>query len=129
MKDNNCYEFRILLYENQPILDDDTELIKCLGGKRLDLFLFVSILANYYYFFILETRDFSSEQWSFQHVEQQKRDSSYANKLRNLMTENGYEELDHEIINTVILDIETEFKNKGEVKIFDCLFTQLITID
>jgi hypothetical protein len=63
LKSNNCYEYRILLHKNQPILDDDNELIKALNGKRQDLFLFISILDNLFYMFINETLlDFSLNQ-------------------------------------------------------------------
>lgn len=30
----NCYEYKILLHRDQPILDDDVELIHALGGKK-----------------------------------------------------------------------------------------------
>lgn len=42
MEDLKCFEYRILLHEHQPIMDDDIELIQSLGGERRDLFIFVS---------------------------------------------------------------------------------------
>lgn len=42
-----CYEFKILLHENQEILDDDIELIETLGGERNDLRIFLVYLINF----------------------------------------------------------------------------------
>jgi hypothetical protein len=61
----NDYEYRVLLHRNQQILDDDTDLMLALGGRRLDLFLFISAFSNYYYFFINETEITNDGDWLF----------------------------------------------------------------
>ena len=42
-----CVEYKWLLHENQPLLDDDTELMAALGGLRRDLYLFVRNYAEF----------------------------------------------------------------------------------
>ena len=126
----NDYEYRILLHQNQLILDDDILLINSLGGKRLDLFLFISILDNYYYFFINETiLDNHTNKWVFKYI------STYSTEIKNVIDkmqavlfQNGYIEITSELANTIIEDVETELKGKGKARIFDCLFTDLISI-
>ena len=127
---SNGYEYRILLHQNQLILDDDILLINSLGGKRLDLFLFISILDNYYYFFVNETiLDNHTNKWEFRDV------SNYSTEIQNVigemqsvLSQNGYIEITSELANTIIEDVETELKGKGKARIFDCLFTDLIAI-
>lgn len=125
----NCYEYFILLHKDQPILDDDLQLIKALGGKRTDLRLFVSILAKYYYFFIEETSyDEKFNRWSFDSVNQiTTQIAENINCLRERMNLEGYIELSTEVINTPVKGIETELVPKNKVKVFHCLFTDLTT--
>ena len=46
----------MLLHKNQPILDDDVELLEALNGKQMDLEIYVSLLTKSYYLYGLETR-------------------------------------------------------------------------
>lgn len=64
-----CYEFVTLLHKNQPILDDDTELMIQLNGLRTDLFLYISSVSDYYCYYIRETNYFEeNKEWSFKKV-------------------------------------------------------------
>lgn len=129
LRDANCYEYYILLHKDQSILDDDLQLIKTLGGKRTDLRLFVSILAKYYYFFAEETSyDEKSQKWSFDSVNNiSTQITENINCLREKMKLEGYNELSKDVINTPVKGIETEFVQDNKVKVFHCLFTDLVT--
>lgn len=35
-------------------MDDDIELLYALGGKRLDLDIYVSLISNYFYGYVIE---------------------------------------------------------------------------
>ncbi|MEL7633485.1 MULTISPECIES: hypothetical protein [Sporomusa] len=130
LENYNDYEYRILLHRNQPILDDDIELIQALGGERLDLLLFVSILNNYFYFLVQETKvDIVTKEWSFKNVsDYMKEIELLISKLRSFLDKQGYIEVTNEMANIIIDDVETELKSKGKARVFDCLFTDLISI-
>ena len=49
-------------------MDDDIELIKFLNGIRYDLWIFVSILAKYYYITAEETKYFEEDKWIFNNI-------------------------------------------------------------
>jgi len=127
---SNCYEFKILMHKNQPILDGDLELIRCLGWRRLDLRVFISILNTYYYYFFEEsTYDIDVKEWRFRKIaiyDQEMQDAT--NILDNMMTSKGYRGLTTEIVSKVVEEVETEYLEKGKVKIFHCLFTDLVTV-
>ena len=131
LKSNNCFEYRILLHKNQPILDDDTGLMKVLNGKRYDLFLFISIFEKLFYVFINETSlNCNTDQWEFNEVLNQTEEQKIIiNKLKNILIINGYNEISKEIANYIIDDVETEFLEHGNVKVFNCLFTDLVSIN
>lgn len=126
-EDCNCFEYIILLHKNQPILDDDIELMQALGGTRVDLHLYISLLEKYYYFCIERTHlDFETEDWSFKTISNYPTDiKTEVAELRKFLSYEKYQELSYELINTKVDGIETELKYKGEVTIFDCLFTDL----
>ncbi len=130
ISDSNCYEFKILMHKNQPILDDDIELIRYLRWERLDLRIFISILNKYYYYFFEEsTYDINIEQWDFHTITVYNKEMKNAtNHLNNIMESKGYQELSTEIVNKRVENVETQYLEKGQVKIFNCLFTDLVTI-
>lgn len=130
LPDSNCYEFKILMHKNQPILDDDLELLQYLGWTRLDLRVFISILNKYYYYFYEEsTYDIKTEEWRFQTITVYNQEmQNTINLLNNLMCSKGYQGLSTEIINKYVEDVETQYLEKGKVKIFHCIFTDLVTI-
>ena len=130
LKNYNCYEYRILLHKNQSILDDDIELITALNNERLDLFIFISVLEKYYYIQFNKTEYKSREnKWIFKILKE------YPEKLQKEMIElkryfslENYIELKDDIIREKVAYIETEVKNMGDVRIFDCLFTDIIEV-
>lgn len=126
----NAYEYRILTHKEQNILDDDVELMKALGYKRYDLFLFISVLERYYYINMNYVGlDLKSDEWTFEiyHKFPHNLKSEIENLRRFLATE-SYIEISEEIAKEKIFDIETELKSIGSANVFDCFFTDLITI-
>ena len=126
----NCYEYRILLHKNQEICDDDTDLIICLGNERSDIFLFISILEKYYYLTINKTKYTPlNKKWNFENTDE---DTEYfeneVKNLRNFLQDENYTELSGKTAKTIIDNIETELKEAGDTKVFDCLFTDLTAI-
>lgn len=131
--DFKCIEFKINMHKNVPLLDDDIELIKFLGGKQRELYIFISILAKYYYFSFGETyydeskvlpEDFLSG-WEFcdDLNPNSKEEEDLLLKLDFLMKSMGYKIMSNELANFHLDDIETEFNEFGKVNIFDCIFT------
>lgn len=109
------------MHKNCPLLDDDVELIKALGGERRELYISISILANYYYYYFGETcYDFNEEDifegWNFYDDSEpnSEEEKEFLIKLDNLLTKEGYKKL----ANLVIEDIETEFVELGKVELF-----------
>lgn len=123
----NCYEYIILLHKNQPILDDDTDLMEKLGGKRLDLHLYISVLEKYYYFSIEETElEFETNEWKFNTIPNYPISiEKEVDKLNDFFAYENYYNLKFELVNEKVDNIETELKYKGETTVFDCIFTDL----
>lgn len=124
-----CYEFVILLHKNQPILDDDTDLIDRLNGKRHDLLLYISYITNYYCYYIRETNYSKvSGEWSFKKIrmEDKQEVSSLINKLNVYLTQMGYELLPYEILSHKLPDIDLDLVSLGEATVFHCLFTDML---
>ena len=127
MEDFKCFEYRILLHENHPIMDDDIELIKSLGGERRDLFVFVSALTKKYFYFINISKCNSTNSWSF--TSSYEFNINIISKINDLFQDCGYSSLDRQQITYRIDDVETEFCNLGEVNVFASLFTDVVNID
>lgn len=125
-----CYEFKILLCENQKILDDDIILIKELNGVRMDLRIFISAVAPYYYMFTEETKyDESDNKWQFITVEKtDEKTEELVKKIDCCMKKRNYEKLTPTIVKTTVPGIETELKESGQATVFDCLFTDMVDI-
>lgn len=129
--DSCCYEFKILLHKNQNLLDDDTELINVLKGVRNDLRIFISILEPYYYIFIEETKYLEQDKiWLFNTIDIHDRENeSLKNKLDTYFTNKRYTKLLDDDVKMLVPNIETEYKDLGTVNVFDCLFTDLVTVN
>ena len=134
-KESCCYEYKILLHKNQKILDDDIELQKELKGLRYDLRIFISVLAPYFYMFIDETSyDENNNLWHFNMKKDLEKE--YLNEDINLLIKNisielknkGYIQLFYKDVVRRVSHIETEYKYTNMVNVFDCLFTDLVTI-
>ena len=126
----NCYEYRILLHKNQEIDDDDLNLITCLGNERLDMFLFISVLEKYYYLTINKTKyNPQNKEWNFESAgENFEFFKDEIKKLKDFLQEENYAGLSEKTAKTLIKDVGTELKGTGSAMIFDCLFTDIITI-
>ena len=129
-KDSCCYELKFLLHENQRILDDDIELIESLGGNRLDLRVFISVLAPYCYLFVEKTEyDFIMREWRFETVHLYSSETRKATEsVENFIEKQGYKILSCQEARKKVENIETELKNGGQATVFDCLFSDMVSV-
>ena len=124
-KDEAGIHFSILLHEGQDILDDDVELLESLGGRRLDLEVYISKLTKVYYLYIMETI-YMNDEWTFKVFDVDKIiDKELIIDLENVFNQQGYFELTRDLVNEIVPEIETELHYEGEVKVFHCLFSDL----
>ncbi len=125
-----CYEFKILLHKDTPLLDDDKMLIKSLNGKRNDLRIFISVLEPYYYMFIEKTLYFELEdKWEF--TTEENNISEYEKlkeEIVSYLCKNGYIGLSPSDVLLPVPKVETTYKEVDNVTVFDCLFTDLVDI-
>ncbi|MDD3404167.1 MAG: hypothetical protein PHQ72_12560 [Hespellia sp.] len=126
-----CYEYKILLHENVSIMDDDKVLIENLDGTRRDLRIFISVLEPYYYMFLEKTEYLKAEErWNFSTITMsRKKDARVIGKIDEYLSKNKYKKLTSNVVRTLVPDIETQYKECGEVIVFDCLFTDLVDIE
>lgn len=117
--------YTILLHKNQPILDDDEELLDVLNNKRLDLDIYISLLGNYYYSFIVETTRKENGKLSFACYQDDLFTSDYSKILNQCMNQLGYYRLNSKIVHCQVEDVNTELKDSSETTIFHCLFSDL----
>lgn len=138
LKNDTSYCYHILMHKNQSILDDDINLIKSLDGIKYELIFVLSYLNNYFYYYILETRfNFYLKKWSFRdkfndrdsiQIENQFFQLDEMRKFNNFLSENKYYFIPDNFVNLIIEDIETELCDFGETKIYNALFSDLISI-
>jgi len=117
--------FSMLTNRNQPILDDDEELLNALNGRRIDLEIYISSLTNYYYTFGIETiRTSPSSELIFNiKKENQILSKEESQKLEDVLLSVGFDKLNDEIVHAIVPNIETDLLYNGEVKVFNCLFS------
>lgn len=121
-----CVEYKWLLHENQPLLDDDTELMAALGGLRRDLYLFVSILAPYYVMFAEKTTLAEDGTWTFETIEPSDEATvRLMDSIQAMLGKKGFIRLSREQAAQVVPDVETELREAGSATVFDCLFSDL----
>ena len=124
-------QYTVLLHKNQPVLDDDVDLILSLGGKRIDLELYFSLLGEYFYYYIIETvggKDTLS--WRFSVLTNEQLSHQVRELIDTLCTKAfslGFRLLPRTLAHVVVPEIETELINSGEVTIFNCLFSGMDT--
>lgn len=124
-KEKPSVHYTILLKENQPLLDDDIELINVLKGTRWDLDLYVSLITYTYYCKITETI-LNKGNWDFKIYDVKEIiKSDKLNFMNKKFREHGYIRLEREEINKVIPNLETELHEEGKVKLFHCLFSDI----
>ncbi len=128
LESSNCYEYRVLLHKGQSIMDDDVQLIESLGGTRFDLYLFISILNNYFYYFVSKSMlNCNSNKWEFENIDYYSEDvQDVVNVVKKFFVLKNYKQITKDIAETIVEDIDTEYIEKGKVKVFNCLFTELI---
>ena len=132
--DNSNYpsiQYTILLHKNQPILDDDVDLLLALGGRRLDLEFYFSLLENYCYYYIIETvgrEDIWSWKFSVLTDEQlPQQEKELVNMLCSKMSSFGFKLLNRKLAHKVVPEVETDLIPIGSVTVFNCLFTDMDT--
>lgn len=126
-----CYEFKILLHENQEILDDDIELIRILGGERNDLRIFFSIFDKFYYMFLEKTEyDFLRKKWYFYTIKKySQKQKQIVQQIVDYMDRMKWTRISDSVAGTRIPDIKLELKRAGQATVFNCLFTDKVDIE
>jgi len=117
--------YMLLLHENQPIMDDDEELLDVLNGRRLDLEIYISLLGNYYYSFVVEMIRNDDNKLSLMFYQDDLFAPDYSKILIKCMEQLGYCRLDSETVHRRVTDINAELKDCTETTIFHCLFSDL----
>lgn len=125
IKNEAGIHFSVLLHKGQDILDHDVMLLESLGGRRLDLEVYISKLTKMYYLYVMETIHMNDE-WTFKVFDVDKFvDKEIISNLEILFTQQGFSRLTRDLINEIVPGIETELHYEGEVKVFHCLFSDL----
>lgn len=133
VKDWTCFEeyndieIKILLHKGLSYLDDDTELLKAVGGKQRELMLFISPLGQYYFWRIQAT---TNTPYGLSFAEQfsaGEEDTTIVDKIEHFFDTKGYAKVTAEQAVVVLPDIATELKDLGTATIYDCLFNDLIS--
>lgn len=127
-----CFQFSVLLHKNQPVLDDDVELMNTLNGKRYNLEIFISRISNYYYVYTTEEihDEESVESWIFNsHSETFILGERDIRQLNREMKKKGMYRLSQTMAHMEVPFIETELlpDQNHDVKVFNCLFSDMIT--
>lgn len=117
--------YSVLLHYNQPILDDDLDLLFALNGKRFDLEIYVSLISNYFYSYIIETNLINDELIFNYHESKKVISKEQEELLYNKMTSIGLKKLKKNIANLAVPNVETELLYKDSVKVFNCLFSDI----
>lgn len=125
-----CLEFEILLTKNQPLLDDDTDLLKVLGGERIDLTVFVSLISNHFFLWGKKTRyNPFNDKWTFQKITlHNHKVFPLIEKFAAEMERNHFKLLPEFDARKLVPDVETKYLDKGKVKVFHIIFTDLKTL-
>lgn len=122
-------QFSILLHENQPVLDDDIDLMKALNGRRFNLEIFISRISPYYYLYTSE-ENLEDNRWDFKvHSETYIIDEEFLKRLDMEMQKIHMVKISRELVHKEVPFVETELLPYGEqyVTIFNCLFSDMIT--
>lgn len=120
--------FSVLLHENQDIIDDDEVLLDILGGCRYDLHLYISLLEKFYYMFVDETLRLPNNQgMQFSVLANSNSYKKQIDKLDDKLNALNYKKLSSNVAHKLVPYVETELLEEGEVKIFNCLFADIVT--
>lgn len=129
-EEKKCWEIHILLHKNQDLLDDDILLLKELNGVRYDLYIYISVLEKYYFYFINITEfSFINKSYLFKNIYNIPNGIRKELKLfRKSMKENGYSYILNSQVHSIVEGVETKYIEQGKVTIFNCIFTDMVTI-
>ena len=122
--------FKVLLHENQDILDDDRELIKALGGTKYELEVYVSMISPFFCMYVNRT-DYQKENdveiWSFS-VTHDFPNIAVVERVKDYLLSQNKKEIS--LLNALVLVDERDVPYTKEEKatIFDCLFDNMVTI-
>ena len=119
--------FSVLLHKNQSILDDDEELLLALNGRRLDLEVYISLLGNYFYTYVIETRKcLPNNELQFNYYDEKEfLEKLQISNIKDNFASIGFIKLNKSIVCINVPDIETELLYEGEVMIFNALFSDV----
>lgn len=123
----DCWQFKVLMHENQDLLDDDIELIRALNNQRKDLRIFISVLGKYYYYYIEETTyDADLDLWEvYNAFEIPDNIKEQVESLQSFFETQGYSYVTDMQAKQEAKNIHTEYIEYGKACVFDCLFTQI----
>ena len=126
-REYDCIQFKILLHEYTPLLDDDIDLIRHLGGTRQDLRIYVSVLGKYYFCNIEETSyDENTNTWSVcDKVCNESQIKSKINDLEEFFHSTNYMKITTKQARSMVPEIRLKYIEPGNARVFDCLFTQI----
>lgn len=123
-----CVGYIVLLHPDQPLLDDDEELLEALHGTRYDLEIYCSMLSPFYY---MECRRTTLTQ-----LDDGKRLTfaraaspcpAVPKKVAETLEEVGFSALSRPVILHPVPDLDVEFVPMGKTILFSCLFESLFT--
>ncbi|MDR4987104.1 hypothetical protein [Bacillus cereus] len=127
---SQCLEYKILAHSNQEILDDNIELITLLGGKRVDLRIFISLLGDYYYCMLEACSHIDgTDGWDFRDVSDSGKYDGLLEDTKIFMNKKGFTYIPKELLNTKLEGIETGYISCNELTLFNCLFSEFESID
>lgn len=122
--------FKVLLHENQDILDDDRELIEALGGTKYEIEVYVSMISPFFCMYVNRT-DYQKENdveiWSFS-VTHDFPNIAVVERVKDYLLSQNKKEIS--LLNALVLVDERDVPYTKEEKatIFDCLFDNMVTI-
>lgn len=126
LSEYNCYEYQALMHKNCPPLDWDEELIKSLGGEKLESHVYLSILGPYYYVSLDRTK-LDALEWHFENLKRYPSQlTEVMSSLKRALKRQGYGEIGREVADAIVPGVETELHENGETKVFHCLFSDLL---
>lgn len=121
-----CFEYYILCNHIKDLMDDDRLLLQSIGGKRTDVYLYISKLTNIFTMECSETTLNTTDtydEWTFRNVPFYGNPKEVFDILYRFLSNNGLIFIDVSELNYIVPDIATELTGLGETTLFDLLFT------
>ena len=142
LRNDVSYLYYVLLHKNQEPLDFDTDLAIALGGCFYQLEVVISYLAKYYFYFVsfskhnAEAKE-SENAWifrdifcdcEFEKVQNKFIDIPQVKMLDERLEKMGFSFVPKEILTHHLEDIETQCSNFGQTLVYDCIFSNVLSI-